>query len=147
MRTFFFRVGMIVYRVRLKLGRTNVSGVMANLQVSLATMTKWDRTSGYIQVSMLCTCMLCTLKCVELSRAHMYVVLLYISSVYGLYSCSGIPLLLTPPPSYLIPVPDSLQGGYGASDSTKDWYDEVSDYTYSSNSCSKVCGHYTQVCR
>ncbi|XP_067651866.1 GLIPR1-like protein 1 [Haliotis asinina] len=25
------------------------------------------------------------------------------------------------------------------------WYNEVSDYTYSSNSCSRVCGHYTQV--
>ncbi|KAK7505355.1 hypothetical protein BaRGS_00003517 [Batillaria attramentaria] len=25
------------------------------------------------------------------------------------------------------------------------WYNEVSDYTYADNSCSKVCGHYTQV--
>lgn len=25
------------------------------------------------------------------------------------------------------------------------WYKEVRDYTYTSNSCSRVCGHYTQV--
>ncbi len=25
------------------------------------------------------------------------------------------------------------------------WYNEVKDYTYSSNTCSKICGHYTQV--
>ena len=25
------------------------------------------------------------------------------------------------------------------------WYNEVQDYTYSSNFCSGVCGHYTQV--
>ena len=25
------------------------------------------------------------------------------------------------------------------------WYNEVEDYTYSSNTCSAVCGHYTQV--
>ncbi|MDX1959828.1 MAG: CAP domain-containing protein [Leptospiraceae bacterium] len=30
---------------------------------------------------------------------------------------------------------------------TKAWYDEVTDYNYSANSCAsgKVCGHYTQV--
>ena len=27
-----------------------------------------------------------------------------------------------------------------------DWYNENTDYDYSSNSCSVVCGHYTQVC-
>ena len=25
------------------------------------------------------------------------------------------------------------------------WYNEISDYTYSSRACSDVCGHYTQV--
>ncbi|NXK47899.1 GLIP1 protein, partial [Chauna torquata] len=25
------------------------------------------------------------------------------------------------------------------------WYKEVSDYTYSTNSCRRVCGHYTQI--
>ena len=25
------------------------------------------------------------------------------------------------------------------------WHDEIEDYTYSSKSCSDVCGHYTQV--
>ncbi|MEM7182564.1 MAG: CAP domain-containing protein [Spirochaetota bacterium] len=28
---------------------------------------------------------------------------------------------------------------------TKMWYDEIKDYNYKNNSCSKVCGHYTQV--
>ncbi|PIK38157.1 hypothetical protein BSL78_25009 [Apostichopus japonicus] len=32
-------------------------------------------------------------------------------------------------------------------DATQDWYDEVYDYSYDSNTCAsgKVCGHYTQV--
>ena len=25
------------------------------------------------------------------------------------------------------------------------WYNEITDYTYSSRACSAVCGHYTQV--
>ncbi len=25
------------------------------------------------------------------------------------------------------------------------WYDEVADYSYVTNTCSAVCGHYTQV--
>lgn len=28
----------------------------------------------------------------------------------------------------------------------KSWADEVTDYDYSSNKCTQVCGHYTQVC-
>ena len=27
----------------------------------------------------------------------------------------------------------------------KSWYEEIHDYEYSTGSCSKVCGHYTQV--
>eukprot|EP00057_Strongylocentrotus_purpuratus_P003498 XP_003726783.1 PREDICTED: hyphally-regulated protein [Strongylocentrotus purpuratus] len=27
----------------------------------------------------------------------------------------------------------------------EDWYNEVSDYNYQSNSCSGICGHYTQI--
>ena len=27
----------------------------------------------------------------------------------------------------------------------RDWYNEVADYDYSTNGCSRVCGHYTQV--
>uniref|UniRef100_G1KH00 SCP domain-containing protein n=1 Tax=Anolis carolinensis TaxID=28377 RepID=G1KH00_ANOCA len=27
----------------------------------------------------------------------------------------------------------------------RDWYNEVNDYTFESNSCTKVCGHYTQI--
>ena len=27
----------------------------------------------------------------------------------------------------------------------QDWYDEVADYDFNSNTCSNVCGHYTQV--
>lgn len=30
-------------------------------------------------------------------------------------------------------------------DVVKGWYDEISDYNYADNSCSKACGHYTQV--
>ena len=30
-------------------------------------------------------------------------------------------------------------------DVVKMWYDEISDYNYSNNSCRSVCGHYTQV--
>ena len=26
------------------------------------------------------------------------------------------------------------------------WYDENQDYDFSSNTCTRVCGHYTQVC-
>ena len=33
----------------------------------------------------------------------------------------------------------TLQGGIA------EWYDEHSDYTYSSQACSGVCGHYTQL--
>ncbi|XP_071089290.1 GLIPR1-like protein 1 [Haliotis cracherodii] len=34
---------------------------------------------------------------------------------------------------------------YNEVSSVTSWYNEVSDYTYSSNTCSNVCGHYTQV--
>ncbi|MCB1190121.1 MAG: hypothetical protein H7A23_11055 [Leptospiraceae bacterium] len=30
-------------------------------------------------------------------------------------------------------------------DVVDDWYNEIKDYDYASNSCSGVCGHYTQV--
>ena len=46
---------------------------------------------------------------------------------------------------------ENLFAMYGASADgkkvTEDWYSEIADYTYSSNSCKsgKVCGHYTQV--
>ncbi|XP_078588098.1 uncharacterized protein LOC144869084 isoform X2 [Branchiostoma floridae x Branchiostoma japonicum] len=38
-------------------------------------------------------------------------------------------------------------GSYTAGSETENWHSEVSDYTYSSNSCRSgaVCGHYTQV--
>ncbi|XP_019631967.1 PREDICTED: peptidase inhibitor 16-like [Branchiostoma belcheri] len=38
-------------------------------------------------------------------------------------------------------------GSYNAGKETENWNSEVSDYTYSSNSCAsgRVCGHYTQV--
>ncbi|XP_078681759.1 glioma pathogenesis-related protein 1-like [Branchiostoma floridae x Branchiostoma belcheri] len=38
-------------------------------------------------------------------------------------------------------------GSYNAGEETENWHSEVSDYTYSSNSCAsgRVCGHYTQV--
>ena len=31
-------------------------------------------------------------------------------------------------------------------DLVKRWYDEVQVYDYVTNTCSGVCGHYTQVC-
>lgn len=34
---------------------------------------------------------------------------------------------------------------YTGIEATNAWYNEKSNYTYSSNSCSGVCGHYTQV--
>ncbi|XP_046352475.1 GLIPR1-like protein 1 [Haliotis rufescens] len=34
---------------------------------------------------------------------------------------------------------------YNEVSSVTSWYNEVSDYTYSSNTCSATCGHYTQV--
>lgn len=36
-------------------------------------------------------------------------------------------------------------GDFSAEGSVQSWYDEQEDFTYSSNSCSAVCGHYTQV--
>ena len=44
----------------------------------------------------------------------------------------------------------NLFGQYGRSEldlasATQSWYDEVKDYNYDSNTCGKVCGHYTQV--
>ena len=30
-------------------------------------------------------------------------------------------------------------------DAVKSWADEVKDYDYENNKCSKVCGHYTQI--
>jgi pathogenesis-related protein 1 len=35
--------------------------------------------------------------------------------------------------------------GHKAADAVKDWVDEKAAYDYASNSCSAVCGHYTQV--
>ena len=45
-------------------------------------------------------------------------------------------------------VGENLFAGSGQANYTSavlSWYNEVQDYTYSSNSCSGVCGHYTQV--
>ena len=36
-------------------------------------------------------------------------------------------------------------GSFDAGKGMKAWYDEISDYSYSSGACSGVCGHYTQV--
>jgi hypothetical protein len=36
-------------------------------------------------------------------------------------------------------------GFYDAADLTRLWIDEYVDYNYAANSCSGVCGHYTQV--
>ncbi|MCB0497823.1 MAG: hypothetical protein KDC79_16900 [Cyclobacteriaceae bacterium] len=36
-------------------------------------------------------------------------------------------------------------GFYGAKDVVDGWGNEVKDYNYEKNSCSGVCGHYTQV--
>lgn len=34
---------------------------------------------------------------------------------------------------------------FSVQDAITSWYKEVRDYTYTTNSCSRICGHYTQV--
>ena len=46
-------------------------------------------------------------------------------------------------------VGENLFAGTGATDYTgavQLWFDERRYYNYGSNTCSNVCGHYTQVC-
>ena len=45
-------------------------------------------------------------------------------------------------------VGENLAAGSGDADYAqfvKNWYAEVEDYNYNSNTCDDVCGHYTQV--
>ena len=45
-------------------------------------------------------------------------------------------------------VGENLAAGSGAANYAQfvqNWYDEVEDYNYDSNTCDNVCGHYTQV--
>ena len=45
-------------------------------------------------------------------------------------------------------VGENLAAGTGAADFpgfVQAWYDEVADYNFERNNCSRVCGHYTQV--
>ncbi len=45
-------------------------------------------------------------------------------------------------------VGENLAAGTGAADFARfvqNWYDEVQNYNFEANSCSDVCGHYTQV--